>query len=61
MKMVPQTQNFENISLNIYETGSFTNFDERNPDTNFFADITKSNFETLHFKPNKAKPYLRST
>ena len=59
--MVPQTQNFENISLNIYETGSFTNFDERNPDTNFFDDIAKSNFETLHFKPNEPKPYLRST
>ena len=22
--MVPQTENFENISVNIYETGSFT-------------------------------------
>ena len=59
--MVPQTENFENISVNIYETGSFTKFDERDPDTNFFDDVTKSNFETSHFKPNKVKPYLRST
>ena len=41
--MVPQTKNFEIISVNIYETGSFTKFDERNPGTNFFDDITKSN------------------
>ena len=41
--MVPQTKNFENISVNVYETGSFTKFDERNPDTNFFGDIAKSN------------------
>ena len=27
--MVPQTENFENIFVNIYETGSFTKFDER--------------------------------
>ena len=59
--MVPQTENFENISVNIYETGSFTMFDERDPDTNFFDDITKSNFETSYFKPNEVKPYLQST
>ena len=41
--MIPQTKNFENIFVNIYETGSFNKFDERNPDTNFFDDITKSN------------------
>ena len=29
--MVPQTENFENISVNIYETGSSTKFDEKNP------------------------------
>ena len=33
--MVPQTENFENISVNIYETGSFTKFDEKDPDMNF--------------------------
>ena len=59
--MVPQTKNFENISVNIYETDSFTKFDEIDPDKNFFDDITKSNFETLYFKPNAVKPYLRST
>ena len=58
--MVPQTENFENISVNIYETGSFTKFDERHPDTNFFDDMTKSNFETSHFKPNDVKPHLWS-
>ena len=59
--MVPQTENFENIFVNVYETGSFTKFDERGPDTNFFDDITKSNFEASYFKPNEVKPYLRST
>ena len=59
--MVAQTKNFENISVNIYETGSFTKFDERDPDTNFFDDMTKSNFETSYFKPNEVKPYLRGT
>ena len=59
--MVPQTENFENISVNIYETGSFTKFDERDSDTNFFDDITKSNNDTSYFKPNEVKPYLRST
>ena len=59
--MVPQTENFENISVNIYETGSFTKFDERDRNTNFFDDITKPNFETSYFTPNKVKPYLRST
>ena len=59
--MVAQTENFENISVNIYETGSFTKFDERDPDTNFFDDMTKSNFETWYFKPNEVKPYLRGT
>ena len=59
--MTPQTTNSENISVKIYETGSFTKFDERDPDTNFFDDMTKPNFETSHFKPNKVKPYLRGT
>ena len=48
--MVPQTENVENISVYIYETGSFTKFDERDPDTNFFDDMTKSNFKTSYFK-----------
>ena len=56
--MVPQTKNFENISVNIYETGSFTKSDERDRDTNFFDDITKSNFETSYFKLYKVTPYL---
>ena len=43
------------FSVNIYETGSFTKFDERDPDINFFDDITKSNFENSYFNPNKAK------
>ena len=55
--MVPQTENFENISVNIYETYSFPKFNERDPDTNFFYDITKSSFETSLFKPNKASKY----
>ena len=59
--MIPQTQNFENISVSIYETDSFTKFEERDPDTTFFYDITKSSFETSYFKPNEVKPYLRST
>ena len=37
-----------------------TEFDERDTDTNFFDDITKSNFETSYFKPSEVKPYLRS-
>ena len=59
--MVPQTKSFENISLNVYETGSFIKFDARDPDITFFDDITKSSFETSYFKPNEVKPYLRST
>ena len=59
--MVPKTENFESIFVNSYETGSFTKIDERNPGTNFFDDITKSNYETSYFKPNEIKPYLRST
>ena len=59
--MVPQTKNFDKISVNIYETGSFTKFDERDTDTNVFDDITKSNFETLYFKPNEVKPKFQST
>ena len=59
--MVPQTENFENISVNIYKTGSFTKFDERDPDTIFFDNMTCSNFETSKFKPNEVKLYLRST
>ena len=51
------TENFKNMSVNIFETGSFTKFDERDPGTNFFDDITKSNFETSYFKPKKLKSY----
>ena len=49
--MVRQTENFENIFVNIYEIGSFPKF----------GDMTKANFETSYFKPNEVKPYLRST
>ena len=59
--MASRTKNFENISINNYETDSFTRLDERDPDTNFLYDITKSSFETSYFKPNEVKPYLRST
>ena len=54
------TKHCEHISVNIYKTGSFTKFDKRDPDTNFFDDIIKSNFQT-YFKPNEVKLYLRST
>ena len=50
--MVLQTENFENVSVNIYETDSLTKLDERDSDTNFFYDITKSSFEASYFKPN---------
>ena len=59
--MVHQTEYFENISVNIYETDSFIKFDERDPDINIFYDITESIFETSYFKPNEVKPYVRST
>ena len=59
--MASRTKNFENISINNYETDFFTRFDERDPDTNFLYDISKSCFETSYFKPNQVKPYLRST
>ena len=59
--MAPQNQNFENISVNIYETVSFTESDQRDPDTNFFDDVNKSSFETSYFNLNEVKPYLRST
>ena len=42
--MAPQNQNFKNISVNIYETVSFTESDQRDPDTNFFDDVNKSSF-----------------
>ena len=45
--MVPETENLENISVNIYETDSFTKFDEREPNTSFFYVITKSSFENF--------------
>ena len=45
--MVPETENLENISVNIYETDSFTKFDELEPDTNLFYGITKSSFENF--------------
>ena len=51
--MVPQTEDFQNVCVNIYETGSFTKFDERDPDTNLFDDITKSNFETSYLIKTK--------
>ena len=59
--MVPQARNFENISVNIYDTYSFTKLDGKDQDTNFFYNITKSSFETSYFKPNEGKPYLQST
>ena len=59
--MLPQTENFENMSVNIYETGYFTKYNKRDPGTNFFDDITTSNFETSYVKQNEVKPYLRST
>ena len=62
--MVPQTKSFENISVNISETDSFTKFDERDPVTNFFYDITKSSLtksKNSYIKPNEVKPYLRRT
>ena len=59
--MVPKAKNFENISVDIYETGSLATFDERDPDKNLFDHITKSNFETWYFKPKEVKPYLRRT
>ena len=49
--MVPQTEDFQNVCVNIYETGS--QFDERDPDTNLFDDITKSNFETSYLIKTK--------
>ena len=52
--MVLQTENFENISVNIDETGSFKG--PIHKDTNFLDNITKSNFETSYFKPNEVKP-----
>lgn len=58
--MVPQTKNFENITVNIYEIGSFTEFAERDLDTNVFNDITKSNYRTSFFKPKEVKPHLSS-
>ena len=45
--MVPETENLENISVNIYETDSFTKFDELERDTNLFYGITKSSFENF--------------
>ena len=54
--MTPQNENFENISVNIYETVSFTERDQRDSDTNFFNDVNKSSFETSYFNPNEVKP-----
>ena len=63
--MVPQTKYFGNISekyfWNIYETGLDTKFDEMDPDTNFFDNTIKLNFETSYFGPKKVKPYLQRT
>ena len=59
--MVPQAENFENISVNIYETGSCTKFNERDPNTTLLDDIARSNFETQYFKLNEVKPYLQNT
>ena len=58
--MVPQCENSENISVNIYETGSFTKFDERDSDTNFFNDITKSTTKVKLEKLLKNLMYYRS-
>ena len=55
--MTPQTENFENISVNIYETVSFTKSDQRDPDTNFFDDVNKSSFETSYFNPNEDRTF----
>ena len=60
-KRDPQTKHFQNIFVNIYVIGSFTKFDERDPGTNFFNDMTKSNFQTSYFQPNEVKPRLWST
>ena len=59
--MISKTENYDNILVNINETGSFIEFDEKDLNTNFFNDITTSNFETSYFKPNEVKSYLRST
>ena len=40
------------LSLSLMR-GTFTKFDERDPDTNFFDDVTKSNFDASYFKPNE--------
>ena len=32
---------FENVSVNIYETGSFTKFNKRGPEAKFFNNIPK--------------------
>ena len=45
--------------VNVHKAGSFTKFDERDPDNNFFDDITKSSFQTSYFKPNEVKRHLR--
>ena len=52
--MFPQHENFEDISVNVYKTRSFTKFAERNPDTTFSV-TTNSSFETLYFKLNEVK------
>ena len=59
--MISKTENYDNILVNINETGSFIEFDEKDLNTNFFNDITTSNFETSYFKPNEVKSYLRRT
>ena len=59
--MFPQAENFENISVNVYETGSCTKLNERDPDTDLLNDIARSNFETLYFKLNEVKLYLQNT
>ena len=58
--MVPQHENFGNISVNVYEIRSFPKFDERNPGTTF-SMTTNPSFATLYFKLNEVKSYLRST
>ena len=35
--------------VNVHKAGSFTKFDERDPDNNFFDNITKSSFQTSYF------------
>ena len=48
--MLPQTENFENISVKIYETGSFTKFDE--------SIVIRSPFLTTMMKGTQTQTFL---